>query len=182
MRDAPEGIEADWQQVPRGRRGAIETAIKQHRWPVYMWGEAGRGKTSTMACLHRAWLGRSVWFRLSTFVELIQLARRSGAVMLPGAQREVSEAHIWRTRVDDPSLLCIDDIGLRGATDSYYAITYELIDRRGTKPAIYTSNLSPERLNATLDGRVASRLLRGMELQVEGRDQRLAQGVRVVTD
>ncbi len=149
---------------------------------MYLWGEAGRGKTSTMACLYRSWMGQVYWSRLSAFVELIQQARRAGRVMLPGAEWEVSESHIWRTRIDQPGIICIDDIGIRGATDSYYSIAYELVDRRGTKPAVYTSNLSPERANEALDGRVVSRLLRGMELQVEGIDQRISQGCRIVTD
>lgn len=160
----------------------LEQAARDAIWPVYMHGEAGRGKTSAMACVFRAWQrGNPIWLRLSQFVGLIQQCRRSGQIVLPGSSHEVGEASLWRTRVDQPGLLCVDDIGLRNPTESQFEIVYELVDRRGSKPTIYTSNLSPKLLQQTYDGRILSRMLQGLTIEVTGNDRRLelAKGVRV---
>lgn len=178
LRAAPDGVDAEADEMSPGLREIVAGAIRKGMWPIYLHGEAGRGKTSAMACVYRAWrAGHPTWLRLSQFVSMIQQCRRNGQIVLPGSHREVGESSLWRVRVDQPGLLCVDDIGLRNPTESQFEIVYELVDRRGCKPVIYTSNLSPSTLQKTYDGRILSRMLQGLSIEVAGNDRRLSDSV-----
>lgn len=174
-RAAPEGIEADWHKVRPALRKLLRESCHKGAYPIYLFGEAGRGKTAAMACVYRSWPDDRVrWLRVSEFVALIQRCRRDGSIVLPGSNREVGEQHLWNTKVIQPALLCVDDIGLRSPTDSQFEIIFDLIDKRGTKPVIYTSNLSMKQVHETYDNRIASRLLRGQPIEITGDDRRLS--------
>lgn len=160
--------------------GVFRQAARHNCWPVYLWGEAGRGKTSAAAVVYRKWRhGNAIWLTLSQFVAQVATCRSEGKVLLPGCSYETGEAGLWRSRVEAPGLLCVDDLGIRQPTEAQFAIVYELIDRRGTRPAIYTGNLSPDQLNRVYDGRIVSRLLRGIEVEVTGEDLRLQRSASV---
>lgn len=133
-----------------------------------------------MACLFRRWgSGRPGWIRLGGFLETIALCRRQGSVTIPGANHPVGESHLWRTRVEQPELLCVDDVGILAPTQAQFGMIFELVDRRGQKPVIYTSNLSPEELQKLYDARIASRMLRGIDIELTGSDMRLSHAISV---
>lgn len=157
----------------------LSGAVSRGMWPIYLHGEAGRGKTCAAACVFAAWTeGHPVWLRLPAFLSLIQECRRH-RVVLPGSAHEVGESSIWRSRVEQPGLLVVDDIGLRDPTESQFEIVYEMVDRRGLKPVIYTSNLSLPALQRLYDGRISSRILRGLAVEVTGVDRRLEQSASI---
>lgn len=176
-RQPPDGVEADPNQIAPALRHLLQRAINKAAFPVYLWGEAGRGKTSAMAAVYCGWPEHAIWLRLATFVSQIQECRRSGQIVVPGGCNQIGESTLWRSRVESPSLLCVDDVGLTSPTESQFGIIYELVDRRGQRPVIYTSNLSPSRLQQTYDGRIFSRMLRGVAVEVTGTDRRMADAV-----
>lgn len=75
-------------------------------------------------------------------------------------------------------LVVIDDIGLKEVTDSTYELLYDILEFRGSRPTIFTSNKSPSELNQIYDARIMSRLGRGRFINVVGPDQRLQKGDR----
>jgi DNA replication protein DnaC len=176
-RDAPRGIrndEADWNQVGAGLRAIIDEATSKRRWPIYLFGECGRGKTSTAAAVYRRWnRGRPGWVRLGEFVRLIQRCEKSGPQYVDGSQYAHGCEHFWRTRIEEPALLVVDDVGLRTVTEPQRELICDLIDRRGTRPTIYTGNLGVKALGELYDARVSSRMLRGIPVELTGIDRRL---------
>lgn len=171
-REPPRGIPADWDRVSDKLRMAITTAIKSQDWPIVLMGVPGCGKTSTMACVYRSIQAKPKWFSAIDVIRIVQAMRRDGSILIPGAERPTTEGSFWRVHIEQPALLCIDDIGLRKPTDSQYEIIYELLDRRQRKPLMVTSNLSPRELQEQFDSRVISRLFQGTSIEVTGSDRR----------
>jgi hypothetical protein len=181
-RDAPAGIpnvEADWRQIKPELIEIFLEAGQRPAWPVYVWGKPGRGKTSAAAAAFRRWPhGRPSWLRLGEWIRLVQDCKADGPQRFGGSGRPYHADHYWRTRVQEPTLLIVDDVGVRSATEPQREIITELIDRRGTRPTIYTSNHGIKELGEVYDGRIASRLLRGIPVELTGPDRRL-EGVSV---
>lgn len=101
------------------------------------------------------------WWNASEFINKVTTCRREGSVDMGGQIGGTSEAGLWRIYVDQMDWLFIDDIGVRTPTDAQYDIVFRLVDSRQGKPTVYTGNLNPKELEATFDGRISSRLLRG---------------------
>lgn len=172
IRDAPFESSATWEGVPEALVKCLRDTVKKNQWPILMYGPPGTGKTSAMVCLYRT-LGKSPrWWNAVEFVRLVQRCRKDGHVLFEGSAYECGESSIWKTRVERPDLLFVDDIGLRAPTDSQYEIIYELINRRGDKPTIYTTNKSLTELGQMYDGRIKSRLGAGAIIEVKGQDRR----------
>lgn len=180
LRPTPKGIRADWIQVTPALAAAMQQAAESSLYPVLLTGEPGRGKTCAMAAWFQRVPGRVGWFSAADLIRQIQTCRRDGEYYFPDSAYGCSEPHLWRTRVEQPDILFVDDLGVRSPTESQYEIIYELVERRGTRPTYYSTNLKPGELAKVFDARVASRLLRGTVIDVKGSDRRLKQ-TRVVT-
>lgn len=182
LREPPPGIDADWAQVNPPLQSAIREAVIGAKWPIYLFGDQGRGKTSAMASLYRKVINSSKWLDLQQFVRLVQRARTSddGKVYdFSFSNYGASESDLYRKFVVDPQVVFVDDVGIRSASESVFEIVYEIVNRRGRRPAIYTSNVDPQRLRAIYDDRVASRMLAGTIIEVTGADRRIA-GTQVI--
>lgn len=151
----------------------MRAAFRSKSFPILLWGPPGRGKSYAAALLYATVNGRASWVRAVELIRSIQTCRRDGSVVLPGALYECGESSIWRSRVQSPDVLFVDDIGLRSPTDSQYEILFELFDRREGKPTIYTSNLSPNEIAKIYDDRIASRICRGTRIEFSGVDRRM---------
>ncbi len=97
---------------------------------------------------------------------------------MPGSEQVVGEDSLWRVRIDQPSLLVLDDLGTRKPTESQYEIIFELIDRRQGKPLVVSTNHSPEALGKVFDDRIASRLSAGTVIDFPLVDRRKEAGTR----
>ena len=180
-REAPKNIDADWSQVSSQTIELLRSAVREKRYPILLHGPTGTGKTSLAACLYRSLGHTPKWFETIEFIRWIQQCRKEGITMLPGAAQEVPEAKIWESRIERPDFIMFDDLGHRTATDSQYEIIYELLNRRGKKPAVYSSNLSPAGILKIFDDRVASRLSAGTVIHLTGNDARLTGSKRYET-
>ena len=149
-----------WERIPPTVQRIIRELINgQVRWPLYLWGEAGTGKT--MAAY---WVASRVFD--SCVVDLETLAE------------EVfhREATVWRRLADpDLRLAVIDEIGLRSQqTDREYLALKKAADRLEWTPTIWISNLAPEDLQQAFDDRIFSRLCCGTICHATGPDQRFS--------
>jgi DNA replication protein DnaC len=153
----------------------VEKAIMDSRWPIYLHGAQGRGKTCLAALLHRVWPARAVWFDVSHLLSQVKTCRRDGSVDVigpDGRSFEFSEAALF-DRLANAGLLVLDDLGCRTPTDVDIEILTRAINTRAGKPLIATSNLNSAELHNTFGARLASRLLAGQPLCLSGADRRL---------
>jgi chromosomal replication initiation ATPase DnaA len=174
IREPPEGIESDWALVNPKLQEAIREAVSVGKWPVYLFGDQGRGKTCAMAALYRKVNPVPSWVDLQRFIRNVQRTRTADDHRIYDfSQHGSTEGDLFRKFVESPALVLVDDVGIRAPSDSAFEVVYELVNRRGKKPAIYTSNVAPDKLHTVYDGRVASRMLAGVAIHLTGKDRRI---------
>ena len=176
----PTGVpESKWELVPDGVRKALMAAINGNKWPVFMTGDVGTGKSCAAACVYRGWRRPALWYRASEIVADVLTCRTNGKGFVVRTRGETSwdewEAGIMR-KITEASLVVFDDVGLRQPSPAAYEVFYLMVEARTGKPTIYTSNLNAEELGSVYDERIVSRLLRGARIRVSGDDRRIAQG------
>lgn len=154
----------------------VRDAIKDQRYPIFIHGTPGVGKSSLAGCIFRSVPGTPRWFTATNFIRMVQTCRREGKIALGGGAGLVNEKRFWEIRVDRPELLVIDDIGLRKATNSQFEIIFELVDRRVGLPTVFTSNCDLDGISATFDERISSRFSAGTVIEMNGPDRRIIQG------
>lgn len=164
---------------------AIREAHSAKRWPIYLFGDAGRGKSYAMAAVYTLWKHPGAcWRDLSGLLRLVTRIRSSDAGYVSewhqatGRNYDVWESTVFDT-IRNASLVCLDDIGLRTPTDAMYDVLYELVNLRAGKPTMLTGNLKPQEVAKVYDDRIASRILSGCLIEVAGKDRRLS-GVKMV--
>jgi DNA replication protein DnaC len=173
---------SDWEKVAAPFRESLQAAITERRWPIYIFGDVGIGKTCAAACVYHNWRQSALWFEcgriLADIIEcrmspdhLITRVYRSPGADEDGRTWQEGEGAIMR-KIADTSLVVFNDVGLRKPSEAAFEIFLTMLDLRLGKPTIYTSNLEPERLDQLFDDRVASRLLRGSVIHVVGDDRR----------
>jgi DNA replication protein DnaC len=118
--------------------------------------------------------GPACWFGLAGLLRLLARCRRDGLVEVARADgsAQVSEAALL-ARLERAALVCLDDVGTRSPTDAQYDALVDVLEARRGRPLVMTGNLSPERLGDVYDGRIASRMLAGLAIELTGRDLRL---------
>jgi len=152
--------EPRWERIPKAVQEAITRLVHgQARWPLYLWGDTGVGKT---------W---AAWW-------VVERVREYCAVTLERLADRVYErdAWYWRRLADRTlELAVIDEIGLRTeTTDREYLALKRAADLLEWRPTIWISNLAPEELRAAYDDRIFSRLCCGVICQATGPDQRFS--------
>lgn len=138
---------------PALRRVLSELLDGMARWPLYLYGPAGTGKTFAAI-----WAANQV--PDSAYLMLDEL---TDAIW----NHEHLCWHVLRER----ALVVVDEIGLRGLDREYLAVK-RAADLRDMRPSIWVSNLSPEQLSVAYDDRIYSRLCCGTVVSVDGTDQR----------
>ena len=145
------------------------------RWPMYLHGAQGRGKSCFAALLFQVWPTRAVWCDVGELLSHVKTCRRDGSVEIAGPDGrmfEFSEVMLF-DRLANAGLLVLDDIGIRTPTDVDLEILTRSVNARAGLPLIATSNLKPDELNTAFGARLASRLLAGSPLCLTGSDRRL---------
>lgn len=176
LRPLPPQVPAtSWKLVPPEAVREVENIIQRSRWPLYVFGQQGRGKSCLAALVHQVWSSRAVWFDVSDLLSQVKTCRRDGSVDVAGPDGrtfEFSEAGLF-DRLANAGLLVLDDLGCRTPTDVDVEILTRGVNARAGKPLIVTSNLDAAELNKAFGARLASRLLAGVPLCLAGSDRRL---------
>jgi DNA replication protein DnaC len=139
------------------------TALQTDKWPIYLYGPAGTGKTYAAQVIFMHWTSS-----LCGFWPAHQVVNDLVAARVTGG-----EGKLKRT-VIDYSLIVIDDIGTRNPTTAQLDAIYSLLDWRTGQPLIVTGNLNPVQLSQILDDRITSRLCAGVTIECAGKDRRMA--------
>lgn len=167
-RPAPAGYEfVTWDKVT-GRAKLekwIKSASQDRRFPIFIHGGTGTGKTCLAALLYQT-ADSPLWRRCDDF--LLSLATSRGDVFFRTEQAKATSC----------SCLFLDDIGLREPTETMQQILFDFLELRKGKPMVITSNHSPEGLTDLYDDRIRSRILAGTIIEMKGPDRRDGQGKR----
>lgn len=176
-REWPSGVgKSDWSKVPPKLKAGFTAAYKSKHWPVYIWGDPGRGKSCAAACIYMQWRGWAIWCSASDIVSQVLEARSKGSIFRNGV--ELWPGSIMR-KITDATLVVFDDVAIRCPSDAGYEVFFNMVDSRRGKPTIFTSNVSPGALAKIYDSRITSRVLRGTIIELTGEDLRLKSAVVV---
>lgn len=174
-RTMPRGCEgAIASEVPPAIIQSVRSSIGFKRWPLYLFGPAGAGKTCAAALVYANWNASAVWYSLTELCDLLSgfLSSPTQIVYRGGQPVEVSRTGFWR-QLENASLVVCDEIGTREATAHRYDALLRLLDCRVGKPLILTSNLDEVALERAYDERILSRIVAGIMVNVKGRDRRM---------
>ena len=153
---------AEWSKVTPELRTKLTKAFQFDRWPWYLHGPAGSGKSYAAACIYNSWdKGWPWWCEASKIIpEFVKRRIEGGASAVQNSIR-------------DCGLIVLDDVAIRECTPAQAEAFLMFINLRGRKPFICTGNIHPTKLSTILDDRIASRLTSGVMIGVEGSDRRL---------
>lgn len=180
-RSLPAGvIQADWNQVDPKLKRALVDSINVKRWPIYIHGRQGSGKTCAVAVLYRSFKiqrGRPWWIILDEFVQQIITCRtsrnRQCEIINPDTNESYFRSEIkWFDLIAKCPFLCIDDVGLKQPSAAGYEIVFKLINARAGMPTIYTSNHDENELAKVYGMRIKSRMHAGTVIHCTGNDRR----------
>lgn len=193
-RIAPRGYdEACWSNVTVAVDMILCDAFKAKRYPLYIHGPTGTGKTCLAALLFRSCSRPPLWARADDLLLSLSCGRTSDQ-RISVELSEQTDSTTRRARrglpfsevmhkISDTHCLFIDDIAVRKPTESMRQIFFDLLEIRKARPFVITSNHSPEDLCELYeDDRILSRLLRGTVLHLSGSDRREGLGKRFLSD
>jgi hypothetical protein len=154
------------------RQAMNAVTLGESPWPLYIWGEAGSGKTcATLLMLHHwdTMHGWAYFARAKAYYKRLNDAnfgRLQSGSGFPLSDQDVQNE--W-TR---PHLAVMDELNSREqATDFQRDTIQDCLDFRQGRPTVFTSNISLEDIAVVFCDRIASRLNRGTKVHVKG-DQR----------
>ena len=169
-------IPAEWHRVDARLQAAIKTAYESGRWPWYIHGVAGGGKTCAAAFVYRTFpTDKNQWGEPLNFFWDCGKACRS----LVCARANYEE---WqeKRKIQCASIIVLDDVATREPTGPQLDALLSIINWRAGSPLIATGNASPAELaDYVHDDRVVSRLCAGVIIEVTGRDKRLQTALNI---
>ncbi len=130
------------------------------KWPLYLWGDTGRGKTFAGLCF-RDVLANCAWIDLDRLCEIL-----------------VTHDDGWWRALQVAECVVVDEIGGRDNVtwvdvDAVKKIA-DLRERYASRVAIYIGNHAPDRLKEIYGRRIFSRLCCGTTYELTGSDRRMA--------
>lgn len=153
---------------------AFDTMIEKNQGLLF-WGNPGTGKTFAAACIANYLLDNMRPVVMTSFVKLISELQK---------QRGDEDEETIISRLNQASLLIIDDLGAERSTDYALEKVYNVIDSRYRvkKPMLLTTNLSLKEMQSTTDIRYARIYDRVFEVcypvEFKGQSWRFAEAAR----
>jgi len=171
------GKARNWEEVPAQLRQHIDGLCEgQLKWPLFLHGPVGTGKSCAALCLIDHVAKSEFWAMpaLVDFVRNVQAGRQDWYECGRGGTWTTKG---WWQRVANMPLLVLDDVGLREVSDDFQMETLFLaLEARDGKPLILTSNLDPKEIQQLYNVRIRSRACSGIVYHLRGRDRRYAEG------
>lgn len=138
------------------------------RWPLYLNGPPGTGKTCAGILMHIMFSG---W--IGSCMELCGLHDDSKINRLVSATGSKYNQREWWHHWRSMPLTVVDEIGLRSDSDARYETIFTALEDRGGAPSIYISNLPMDAIREVYDRRITSRLEGGTVFVLDGPDRRV---------
>jgi DNA replication protein DnaC len=150
-----------------------ESCAGRRKWPLFLHGSVGTGKSCSALCLADRVEKAEFWAmpNLATYVMSVKQGREGWNHHGQGG--DWTERTWWNYIASVP-LLILDDVGLREVHSEFQTETlYLALENREGKPLVCTSNLNPEEILTSYNDRIRSRLCSGTVYELRGRDRRL---------
>ena len=177
-RRAIPGLDREMTMVESGLQNLFKELVRGiQRWPLYLYGGPGRGKTCAALALCD-YCAESVYMTVQDLMKRELAPDKS----LPWHNER---RNYFVAYAELPGVAVLDELGEQPATGTHWTerLQSELVkafaDWRITTAssvAIYVSNLSPDDFREHYDGRIASRVLCGTWYELTGADRRLLAG------
>ena len=163
-------------RVDNGLRRAMRECVDgRGRWPMFLTGGVGTGKTCAALCLLDHVAGTGFYSTLADYHADHVLAQR-GELQRANARDgwRVTTQGLWSEWID-ADLAVLDEIGTRARpSDALYETLKRCIDSREGRPTIFTSNITLSEIAQQFDERIASRIGSGTPVELAGGDRRYA--------
>lgn len=184
MRNAPRGFKkAEWSKVGyddiERDQIAVElfNAIVEQRFPIFIHGPQGTGKSFLAACLYQTIAAHNCrWYLFDSLISLLAKARIESVVAVPwpdGTDVSWESEHTLKKKIANADFVVYDDVGTRMPSDTGYSSFKELIDLRFDMPTVYTSNFDLNELASDIfDKRIVDRISEGLILGLHGPSKR----------
>jgi len=147
----------------------INQTIKEHN-TVFLFGERqGTGKTTSSLVSMRHFIRKGY---TPIFIRAVDLFNDLRSVYVSQNKIDITEV---LKKYYDTDLLIIDDIGTEKGSEFVETQTYAILDNRVFygKKTIVTSNLTPQKISKLYGCNLASRLLSGKTIKIDGIDFRI---------
>lgn len=132
------------------------------RWPLFLHGPAGTGKSSAVLA--------TCDYMLTACYSTVDEA--CDAEMA----NDKGPAQVFWSAVREKHLAVLDEVGARATVgDLHFSVVKKFADLRelyAQRAAIYVSNVAPRSITSIYDDRIASRLLAGTVFHLDGADRR----------
>ncbi len=144
-----------------------------NKWPLFVHGAAGTGKTRAALCL-LDYCETSVYRTVGELCDtLIQAQQGRLEWYHDGHGGKTWPENIWKA-IRMAAVVVLDEIGTRErVSDFTYDTVKRVIDEREGKPLVCCSNMDLPKIERLYDDRIASRLAAGIVIHLVGADRRL---------
>lgn len=174
-RTLPPGMAVSPDKIPKSRYDVIQSILAEKTWPLYFFGNSGRGKSSMAALIYAEWpyakrtdVDATDWDREPLYWKASDITG-----MIADARFKNNGVRAIMSRIQMASLVVVDDIADRSATDGRRAALYDLLDWRENMPLILTGNFAPAELYDVIkDERIIGRINKGRRVEFDGPDMR----------
>lgn len=180
-------FDIDLHKFTQARLSIIRDAVSGNmKWPMYIYGEVGRGKTFLAAAIYKEWAsnGPVLWMPYTQYCDRCDDLRLKRELCITDGFRNFEfSVETWWDYIRAADLVVIDDLGVGEKGPWRNEWIFELLERRHRKPLIFTSNLHFDNLQGPMniahstifevfDGRVISRIREGRPIHLQGHDMR----------
>ena len=160
-----------WRKVSQGVIAELNAA----RFPIYLWGNPGCGKSSIAGLIYMGATGRPIWINAIEGMRAVATSCVDPQPLWGFGLVPLREREHW-DELGERALVVLDDIALRDrASDAQFEVMQKFLTVRQNRPTIITGNLSIGKVAKVYDDRVASRLAAGTAIEITGPDMRLEQ-------
>lgn len=165
--------------APRLKEELLAMVRGRRRWPVYINGPVGVGKTAAVLTLVDQ-VENAIYMAAAEMMDGIRAARAKR--LLSDSSYDISETGLFG-RWAASKLVVIDEVGQRRDPTAWTDSTIQrVLDDRIDKPTILIGNHDLADLAKVMDDRVVSRLSAGSIIHVDGEDRRPAMGTIIHID
>jgi DNA replication protein DnaC len=153
-------------------RTISELCEGRRKWPLFIHGPVGTGKSSAALCLADR-VDKSEFYKFPDFADYCHRVKDGLEEWYDCGIGGKQTPKRWWNYVSSIPLLVLDDIGLRELYDDLQMETLFLaLEAREGKPFVCTSNLSEKGIEETYNERIRSRLCSGTVCYQGGLDRR----------
>lgn len=158
--------------APSLRKQIKACTLGQSPWPMFVFGKPGTGKSCAALCLCDRVERSLFWTEESLCQEMVDAAmdRLENSLGYSITPRQIIN------RISAAALVVIDELGSRTTvSDHRYSTVKSLLDAREGKSLMIVSNVPHNDIATIYDARIASRVLSGTIVKLDGDDRRLKQ-------